>query len=75
MSLYKFFVAPDPLHIDPITGNIGKFDILTKEPNPIYPTIGVFVSWADAFNFIHRNDFGMNDVKVPTWEEIKNQKS
>ncbi len=71
MSLYKFFVAPDPLFIDPIYGTVHKYDIFTKEPNQIYPAVAVFVSWADAFNFIHRNDFRMNDCKSPSWETLK----
>ena len=44
MSLYKFFVAPDPLFIDPIYGTVHKYDIFTKEPNQIYPAVAVFVS-------------------------------
>lgn len=74
MSIYKFFVAPDPQYIDPMTGKVSKYDIFLKEPRPAYPTIAVFVSWADAFNFIHRNDFRMNQIATPTWEEIKKNK-
>lgn len=73
MSLYKHFVAPDPLFIDPMTGKVHKYTIFSSEPNKVYQTIAVFVSWADAFNFIHRNDFEMNDVKTPTWEQIKSR--
>lgn len=25
MPLYKYFVAPDPMFIDPITGKVAKF--------------------------------------------------
>ena len=73
MSLYKYFVAPDPLFIDPIYGTVHKYTIFSTEPNKVYPTLAVFVSWADAFNFIHRNDFEMNDCKSPSWEQIKSK--
>lgn len=73
MSLYKFFVAPDPLFIDPIYGTVGKYTIFQKEPNPIYPTIAVFVSWIDAFNYIHRNDFSIKSPNPPSWNEITNK--
>jgi len=71
MSLYKFFVAPDPLFIDPIYGTVHKYTIWDKEPNKVYPTVAVFVSWADAYNFINRDNFQMMNVKTPSWEEIK----
>lgn len=52
MSAFKFFVAPDPLFIDPITGKVGKYTIWDKQPNKVYPTIAVFMDWMDAFTFI-----------------------
>ncbi len=70
MSLYKFFVAPDPLFIDPIYGTVHKYDIYTTEPNPVYPTVAVFVSWADAFNFINRNNFQINEIPTPSWNDL-----
>lgn len=70
MSFYKYFVAPDLLFIDPITGKVGKYNIYETEPNPVYPTVAVFVSWADAFNFINPN----MHCPTQTWDVIKSKK-
>lgn len=69
MSLYRYFVAPDPLYIDPFSGKVGKYNIYEIEPNPIYPTIAVFVSWADAFNFINPDMY----CATPSWDSIKSK--